>query len=165
MSKISIIVAASKNLVIGKNGDLPWHLPSDLKYFKEKTTNSTVVMGRNCWDSIPDKYKPLPNRKNIVITRTNLVLNGATIKNNLNDYLDELINDGLDNEVFIIGGAQIYNECFKFAHKLYFTNINSEIEGDVYLKGFDANEWLLNSETDYMNENGYEFKFQVYLKK
>ena len=84
ISNISIIVAASTNLVIGNGNELPWHLPTDLKYFKEMTKGKTVIMGRKCWESIPEKYRPLPGRKNIVITRNhNYKAVGAIVRPHL----------------------------------------------------------------------------------
>ncbi|MEI6880373.1 MAG: dihydrofolate reductase [Bacteroidota bacterium] len=166
MSKINIIVAASNNLVIGKNNDLPWNLPTDLKRFKELTQNGYVIMGRKCWESIPAKFRPLPNRKNVVVTRNdNFAENGTIVINNLTDTLKYIKDEPLDNKYFVIGGSQIYKEAFKFADKLYFTRILEDIEGDVYLEGFNKNEWSLLETSDTIKENNLTYRFDVYEKK
>ena len=165
MSKISIIAAASKNLVIGKDNDLPWNIPSDLKNFKKITEGHFVIMGKNTWESIPEKFRPLPNRKNIVITR-NLNYNavGATVINDLETIINFFKNDNENGEVFIIGGAQIYKEAFKYADKLYLTQIFNEIDGDTYLEGLDFSEWVLTETSEHIEENGIEFRFATFDK-
>ena len=165
MSKISIIAAASKNLVIGKDNDLPWNLPSDLKSFKKITEGHFVIMGRKCWESIPEKFRPLPKRENIVITRDkdyNAV--GAVTINDLESLIKVFKNDGEQGEVFIIGGAQIYKEAFKHADKMYLTQVLSEVEGDTYLEGLDFSEWVLTETSPKMEENGIEFRFTTFDK-
>ena len=163
MSKISIIAAASKNLVIGKDNDLPWNLPSDLKSFKKITENHFVIMGRKCWESIPEKFRPLPKRDNIVISRdNNYDAFGAAVISDLETLLMVFQNDGEDGEVFIIGGAQIYKEAFKHADKLYLTQILSEIEGDTYLEGLDFDEWVLTESSDVIEENDVKFMFTTF---
>ena len=163
MSKISIIAAASKNLVIGKDNDLPWNLPSDLKSFKTITQGSFVIMGRKCWESIPEKFRPLPNRQNIVITRDpNYEAKGAAVINDLETIIRVFKNDGEHGEVFIIGGAQIYKETFKHADKLYLTQILTEVEGDTYLEGLDFNEWVLTDSSEVIEENDVKFMFTTF---
>jgi len=165
MSKISIIAAASKNMVIGKDNDLPWNLPSDLKSFKKITEGHFVIMGRKCWESIPEKFRPLPKRDNIVITRDpHYEAKGAAVINDLETIIRVFKNDGEEGEVFIIGGAQIYKETFKHADKLYLTQIFSEVEGDTYLEGLDFNEWALAETSEDFIENGIEFRFTIFDK-
>lgn len=164
--KINIIVATSNNLVIGKDNDLPWKLPTDLKYFKEITNNSTVIMGRKCWDSIPSKFRPLPNRRNVIVTNNeNYLVDGAVTINNFIDTLEFIKKEKNDERVFIIGGGEIYKQSFKFADRVYLTRILADVEGDVFLEGFDVNEWNLLSSSDEMEENSYKFKFEIYNKK
>lgn len=162
---ISIIVAASTNMVVGNNGDLPWNLPSDLKYFKKVTDGKRVIMGRNTWYSIPEKFRPLPNRENIVVSKSNsgIELEGALVFSDLDVLLKRFSES--DEETFVIGGAQIYKEAFKYADKLYLTQIYSHIEGDAYLEGLDPIEWSLISSGDMKVENNFKFKFEVYRKK
>jgi len=165
MSKICIIAAASENLVIGKDNDLPWNLPSDLKSFKKITENHFVIMGRKCWESIPEKFRPLPKRQNIVITRDpNYEAKGAAVINDLETIIKVFKNDGEVGEVFIIGGAQIYKEAFKHADKMYLTQIFSEVEGDTYLEGLDFSEWTLTETSERIEENGIEFRFTTFDK-
>src|SRR6185437_4993177 len=127
--KLSIIVAASKNLVIGKNNSLPWHLPADLKYFKKVTMGHCIIMGRKTYESLS---KPLPGRPNIVITRDSNYgnNNGIIICTSLQEAYDQAKLKG-ESEAFIIGGAQIINEAIKTVDKIYLTEIDAIIEGDA----------------------------------
>jgi dihydrofolate reductase len=165
MAKLSIIVAATENNVIGRRNDLPWHLPTDMKYFKKVTDGSKVIMGRKCWESIPEKFRPLPNRKNFVVTRQlDYEAKGAIILNDTTLALSTVHMDPSD-EVFVIGGAEIYKEAFKYATKLYLTRIEGVVEGDVILEGLDINEWDMISSSEPIEENGFKYKFEVYQKK
>ena len=166
MSRINIIVATSKNLVIGKDNDLPWRLPTDLKHFKKITEGHWVVMGRKCWLSIPEKFRPLPNRENIVVSRDkefNAI--GASQINDLETLLVSFKNTSKNKDVFIIGGAQIYKQSFDYADTLYLTEIDDEVDGDTFLEGFNKDEWVLESVSDYIEENGFKFRFNKYQKK
>lgn len=166
MSRINIIVAVTNNMVIGKGNTMPWHLPSDLKNFKHITDGSSVVMGRKCWESIPEKFRPLPNRLNIVITRNEKYeAKGGLTLSNLEKVLTDFKNDGEDDEIFVIGGAEIYKAAFPLADKLYLTKIFENIEGDVYLEGMKHDEWEWESESSTIEENGFRFRFETYLKK
>lgn len=166
MSRINIIVAVTNNMVIGKGNTMPWHLPSDLKNFKRVTQNSCVVMGRKCWESIPEKFRPLPNRLNVVLTRDeNFKADGAATLSNLERTITNLKNNGDEDEVFVIGGAQIYKEAFPFAERLFITRILADIDGDIILEGLNMDEWELIEDTDTMTENGFNFKFEEYKRK
>lgn len=161
---INIIVATSTNLVIGKDNDLPWCLPTDMKFFKETTNGHTVVMGRKCWESIPVKFRPLSNRKNVVMTRDkNYVAEGATISHDLKQILTS--HAASHEQVFIIGGAELYKEAFKYAHRLFLTQIYSEIDGDVFLEGLNSEEWCLIENSEVHEENDLKFRFELYEKK
>ena len=161
---INIIVAMSNNFVIGKNNELPWHLPTDLKYFKDTTNGHTVVMGRKCWESIPDKYRPLPNRKNIVLSRdNNYVAEGAMVSNDLEQILTS--NETSHQQIFIIGGAELYKEAFKYANKLFLTQILQDVDGDVTLEGLVSDDWCLYEGSEIYEENGFKFRFELYQKK
>jgi dihydrofolate reductase len=155
---IAIIVAIAENYGIGKNNDLLWHLSNDLKYFKEKTTGHTVVMGKNTWESLP--RKPLPNRKNIVIT------------DNPNEKIDEcLMAYSIEEAValmdetsmnFIIGGASIYRQFFPYAQYLYLTRVFTSPEADTFFPEVSEDEWILMEESpEYADEkNGLHYKYQ-----
>ena len=166
---ISIIVAASSNLVIGKNNDLPWHLPSDLKRFKELTSGKRVIMGRKCWESIPEKFRPLPNRDNIVFTRDlNYIAEGAIVMHKLNEVIKGYERNPashISEEHFIIGGAEIYKKYFPVANKLYLTEVLAEVEGDTYLQGFNLDEWVLTYESAIYEENGFKYRFKYFQRK
>lgn len=162
---INIIVAKSENNVIGKDNKLPWHLPKDMAYFKEKTKNSIVIMGRKCWESIPEKYRPLPNRENIVLTRNKeYKAEGATVIHNLNHFLS----DNYDNEkdIWIIGGSDVYKAGFLYADFVYITNIQATVDGDVFLEDFNPKEWVKVDNEGYneiYEENGFKFTFDKYI--
>ena len=160
---INIIVAASTNMVIGKDNDLPWHLPTDMKHFKDITKGHIVVMGRKCWESIPEKYRPLPNRENLVVTRNkDYKAEGAEVHTDYTKLLESYKES--DKELFVIGGADLYKEAFAYVDKLFFTQIYSNVEGDTYLEGLDVKEWELTDSDKILEENGLKFRFEVYKK-
>lgn len=164
IANINIIVAAAENDVIGRDNDLPWHLPKDLKYFKDKTEGSVVIMGRKNFESIPEKYRPLPNRTNVVLTRDeNYKAEGCEVRHDIEVALDEFV-WGIE-DVFIIGGAEIYRQCFKYANKVFITRIHEEIDGDTVLDGFNEDEWALVSEDGPHEENNMSFTFREYERK
>ena|SRR5581483_1167350 len=157
---ISIIAAVAKNGVIGKADDLPWYIPEDLKHFKQITSDHTVVMGRKTYESIMKRLgKPLPNRKNIVITRTpNLNVHpGAFVYNNLDDAFHEFKHD---NEIIVIGGGEIYRQAIDRADKLYITEVHKEVEGEVKFPEIDKNIWKETSREDHDG-----FSFVTYERK
>lgn len=164
MARINIIVASTENGVIGNNNDLPWYLPTDLKSFKSITENHIVVMGRKCWESIPDKFKPLTNRLNIVLSReVGYKAKGALVYNNINSVINDYrLND---KDIFIIGGGQIYKESFGLADTLYLTEIKGDVKGDVFLKGYNKDDWRLVNKSNIISENGFEFTFNKYKSK
>lgn len=125
---ISLIAAVTENSIIGKDGDMPWHLPEDLKYFKATTTGHTVIMGRKTWESL-GKYAPLPNRRNIVLTHnTDWQASGAEVFHDLKAAINAC--NGED-EVFIIGGGRVYADAIHLAKRLYITRIHAKIDGDT----------------------------------
>jgi len=156
---ISIIVAMSKNRVIGRDNDMPWHLSNDLKNFKKITMGKMVVMGRLTYQSIG---RPLPNRQNIVLSR-NFVDTNVLIFNNLQEALNFSTDE---DEIFIIGGEDIYCQTINKANKIYLTTINEEITGDKHFPAIDLSSWgKISSENYIKNENNtHNFKSEVYLK-
>ncbi|RHW42271.1 dihydrofolate reductase [Neobacillus notoginsengisoli] len=160
---ISFIWAMDKNRVIGKENQLPWHLPEDLKFFKTSTMGHPIAMGRKTHDSIG---RILPGRENIIITRNkDYTCEGCTVFYSTEDFVDFCKKK--DEEVFVIGGAEIFREMFPFADKLYITYINEEFEGDTFFPEFDLSEWeLLCSEKGIRNEkNPYGYEFRIYERK
>ena len=142
---ISLIVAVGDNNVIGKDNALIWHLPADMKFFKEKTTGHCIITGRKNYESIPEKFRPLPNRTNIVITRqSDYAAPGAIVVNSVEAALEKAKATG-DEEIFTIGGAEIFKQSLSYADKIYLTVIHHSFEGDVFFPEIDKNEW---KETD-----------------
>ena len=131
--RISIIVAHSKNLVIGRHNDLIWEIPDDHLRFKKITMGHPVVMGRKTWESIPEKFRPLPGRANFVITRDgSYEAIGAVVTTNLEDALSQAkVAAGGSEEVFIVGGGEIYKQALPITNRLYLTIIDKEVEGDT----------------------------------
>jgi dihydrofolate reductase len=163
---ISLIAALSKNRVIGKDNDLPWHLPDDMKYFMQTTKAHHVIMGRKNYQSIPEKFRPLPNRTNIVVTRQqNFDAPNCTVVNSIEAAL-EIARNNNEHEVFIIGGAEIYNQGLASANKLYLTEIEAEINGDTYFPDFNKSEWREMSRVHHTTDerHKYAFDFVVYEK-
>lgn len=136
MNKSSIVVAISANNAIGKNNQLLWHLPADLKHFKAITTGHPIIMGRKTFDSIG---RPLPNRRNIVITRnSDLKIEGVEIVNSIADALSLCEKE---NEVFIIGGAEIYKHALAFTDRIYLTTVHQVYEADAFFPEINEKEW------------------------
>lgn len=163
---VSMIAALTKNNVIGKNNDLPWHLPDDMKYFMQTTKGHFVIMGRKNYQSIPEKFRPLPNRTNIVITRqTNFEAPGCQVINSLDEAI-AVCKKANPKEIFLIGGSSIYKEGLQFANKLYLTEIHAEIDGDVYFPQINKNDWKEKSRVPHSNDDRhqYAFDFVVYEK-
>lgn len=165
--KISLIAAHAQNHVIGKNNDLPWQLPDDMKYFMQTTRGHHCIMGRKNYDSIPDKFKPLPNRTNIVVTRQRGFHAPGCITVNTIDQGIALARANGEPELFIIGGAEIYSATLAQADLLYLTEIHAIIEGDTYFPTFDKNEWKEVSRVPHAADerHAYSFDFVVYARK
>ena len=157
---ISMIVAMSKNRVIGKDNVMPWHLSDDLKNFKKITMGKTIIMGRRTYDSIG---KALPGRKNVILSR-NLKDKDILVFDNLENAL---VNVGNEEEIFIIGGQDIYSQTINKANKLYLTTINDEIEGDKFFPHFDNSNWDIVDTKYYKKnkDNTHDFKSEILIKK
>jgi len=157
MKKITIIVAISENLVIGHRNTLPWHISEDLKNFKKITLNHSVIMGRKTFESIG---KPLKYRRNIVISRNkNLQISGVEIASSLDDAICLTKSE---DEVFIIGGEQIYEIALPIATNMFITKVHSTIEGDAFFPNFDENQWKKLTQNDLESEEGIKFSFISY---
>ncbi len=156
---LSIAVAVGENFAIGKNNQLLWHMPADLKFFKQTTSGHTVVMGRKTFDSVG---RPLPNRRNIVITRDpDLKIEGVEVVNSLDEAL--AITQTEDKPVFIVGGAEIYRQALPKTQTLYLTTIHHNFDADTFFPEIDRNEWkLISSEPHQADEkNKYDYTFEV----
>lgn len=163
---ISLIAAMDRNGVIGKDNKLPWSLPNDLRYFKRVTEGNIVVMGRKCYESIGHA---LPGRTNIVLTTDpNYYARDCYIYHSIEDFMsDYKLHSEKDDEVFIIGGSEIYKQFLPHADKLYITKIDHEFEGDTFFPEIDPDTWIeIGSVTGRRDEyNLYPHSFHVYLKE
>ena len=164
--KISMIAAMSRNRVIGKNNDLPWHLPDDFQYFKDQTNGHPVIMGRKNFESLPEKFRPLPNRTNIVLTHSqDYPAKGIQLANNLDEALAIARNHD-QTEAFIIGGGQIYLLGLAYADCIYLTEIDAEIEGDTFFPEIDPSAWREIRRIHHPADarHPYAFDFVTYIK-
>lgn len=159
---ITLIAAAAENNALGKDNDLLWHLPNDFKRFKEITSGHHIIMGRKTFDSFP---KPLPNRTHIIITRQKeYLVENCIVVHSLEDAIAIAPKN---EEVFIIGGAQIYEQSIPLADKIDLTRVHTSLDADAFFPEFDTSEWnLVFSEKHFKDEkHQYDFTFETYLKK
>ncbi len=159
MKKISMIAAIAENNVIGKDNQMPWHLPDDMKWFKKNTSGCDVIMGKKTFYSLP--FHPLPNRKNIIISRSNDVIDGCIMASSIEDALGKM---DPDNENFIIGGGIIYEQFMPLAQKLYITLVHSSFEGDTFFPVIDKSIWKITSSKEHTKDekHAFNFTFQIY---
>jgi|LakMenEpi03Aug12_release.lakeMendotaPanAssembly.Ray.scaffolds.fasta_scaffold117011_2 dihydrofolate reductase len=156
---ISIIVAVAENGVIGKDNQLLWRLSEDLKLFKKRTTNHAIIMGRKTYDSIG---KPLPNRLNIVISRSkDLEIEGCLVADSLEKAIELAQNDSDKEEIFIIGGEKIYTLAESLATKLYLTKVQVNLEGDAFFNLKPYENWTTVSSEHYKKDERNEYDFEV----
>lgn len=157
--KISLIVAKSKNNVIGNNNQLPWRLPADLAHFKKMTIGKPIIMGRKTFESIG---RPLPGRRNIVVSRDKqLMIAGCEVFHSIDDALNAV---KTEQEVIIIGGANLYGQVLNRAHCIYMTVIDAAFEGDAFFPELNQDHWKLVSEKKYTadEKNKYSYVFLVF---
>ncbi|MCX6268103.1 MAG: dihydrofolate reductase [Bacteroidetes bacterium] len=152
---ISIIVAIAENMAIGKNNDLLWHIPADLKRFKRITSGHPVIMGKRTWDSLP--RRPLPNRRNIVITD----IRGEQIEGCEMAYSipDAMALCSPDEENFVIGGASVYQQFLPLANRLYLTFVHQPFEADVFFPEIDFSQWKRISKEDFEPDEVNDFSY------
>ena len=136
---LSLIAAVANNGVIGSKNAIPWHIPQDMKRFRELTTGKIVLMGRNTWESLPAKFRPLPNRLNIVITRQA----NYSVPNGVERYtsVDEALTAHQNKDIVVIGGGEIYRATIDQADTLHITHLNTEYEGDTLFPTIDPQQW------------------------
>ncbi|MEY4642178.1 MAG: hypothetical protein RLZZ227_2172 [Pseudomonadota bacterium] len=160
--KISLIVAMSQNRVIGRQNQMPWHLPNELKYFKRMTLGKPMIMGRNTFASLG---KPLPGRPNIIVTRNHdYDADGVSVVNSVEDALDlaeQLTEHDANAEAMVIGGAQIFDVTLPLADRLYLTEIHAVIDGDVFFPQFPDNQWRLVSREDHAADAANPYAYSV----
>ncbi len=161
MTRIHMIFARAANGVIGHNNAMPWHLPEDMARFKRLTTGRPVIMGRKTWDSLSPKFRPLPGRTNVVITRQpDWKEAGAQTAASLADALAQC---AAAEEVWIMGGAQIYEQAVPLADRIEVTEIAQDFEGDAYAPQLGP-EWRVAAREDHVSTNGMKFSFVTYEK-
>lgn len=165
---VSLIVAVSENNAIGYNNDLIWHLPNDMKYFKETTINHHIITGRKNYISIPEKYRPLANRVNIVLTHDmNFKAENCIVKHSLESAL-KYAQENEEKEVFIIGGGQIYNEALSknFVNRMYITHVHETFNADTFFPKINFSEWKITREENHQidEKHKHSYTFVVYEK-
>ncbi|PIE86987.1 MAG: dihydrofolate reductase [Bacteroidetes bacterium] len=167
--KVSLIVAMDLDRGIGKNNDLMWHLPSDMRFFKETTSGHIVVMGRKNYESIPEKYRPLPNRENVVLTRNeSYVAEGCEVFHSLEACLKHYESE-TERTVFIIGGGEIYRQALELdaVEEMYISHINHSYGADTFFPTFDLKNWNVESILEQPKDDRHDASFTVlrYTKK
>jgi dihydrofolate reductase len=158
MTLLTLVVAKARNGTIGRNNALPWHLPEDLAHFKRTTMGAPIIMGRKTWESIG---RPLPGRRNIVVTRNpQLRIEGCEVTTSLEDA--QRLCAGVE-QMFLIGGAQLYAEAMPCADRLIVTEIDADVEGDAFFPPIDPDQWIVTSrEPHHSAASGLDYAFVTY---
>jgi dihydrofolate reductase len=162
---LSIIVAAAQNNVIGKDNSLIWNLPADMKFFKEKTKGHAVITGRKNYESIPEKYRPLPDRTNIVITRQlDYNAKGAIVVSSIDEAIKYVQTHFANQEIFIIGGAEIFKQTIDMCQKVYLTRIHHTFQGNAFFPELPSSDWKLTKQLNVSadEKNKYPFTFETW---
>lgn len=168
MIQLSLIAAVARRHVIGREvagiGTLPWHLPEDLKHFRELTKGKPVIMGRKTWESLPDRFRPLPDRLNIVVSRNPRVeLAGALLAGSIDAALK--VCRGA-TEAYVIGGAEMYQQSISYASKLEITEIDLDVpDGDRFFPPISPNEWETEQRNSFVAANGLRYSFVTYWRR
>jgi dihydrofolate reductase len=156
---LNLIFARARNGVIGKNNTLPWHLPEDLAHFKRTTLGCPVIMGRKTWDSLPPKFRPLPGRLNVVVTRqSGWHANGAQVAHSLKQACQLCPSE---STVWVIGGAAIYAQALPLAQQAVVTEIETDVEGDAFAPSFGP-LWRETARESHTSDQGLRFAFVTY---
>ncbi len=165
--KVTLVAAVAANGVIGKDNDLPWRLPDDMKFFMEKTKGHHVILGRKNFESLPAKFRPLPERTNIVVTRQkDYRAPGCVVVHSFDDALKFAADHG-EQEVMVLGGSDIYKLSMPYADYLCLTEVDASVEGDVYFPEFDRTQWKEISRRHHPADgrHRYAFDFVLYERK
>ena len=163
--QINLIWAQARDRVIGKDGTMPWHLPEDMAHFKRTTLGCPVIMGRKTWDSLPVKFRPLPGRANIVLTRqTDWAQTGVQRAADVQAALSACAQlEPVPHAVWVIGGAQIYAQALPLAHKIVVTEIDATYEGDAFAPQLGA-DWHETQRESHMSASGLAYSFVTYQR-
>lgn len=168
MTALTLIAAMGRRNVIGREvdgvGTLPWHLPEDMKHFRELTTGKPVIMGRKTWESLPERFRPLPGRLNLVVTRNAAyVAPGATVVGSVEDALAAC---GAAPEAFVIGGAELYRQAMALADALEITEVGIDVpDGDAFFPVIAPEVWREASRTSNVAANGLAYSFVLYKRR
>lgn len=160
-TKITLIVAAAENNAIGKNNQMPWHLPNDFKYFKGTTRGHSIIMGRKTFESIG---RPLPERRNIVLTRDQNYINpDIDVANSVGEVLTYCRDE---REIFIIGGANVYSQFLPLAQKVHLTRVHTNIDGDAFFPELPPHDWQLVSQDKHGEDekHPFDYTFEIWEK-
>lgn len=163
--KLTIVAAVARNGVIGRDNDMPWRLPEDLKHFRRVTLGAPVIMGRRTWDSLPAAFKPLPGRRNVVITRNaGWSAEGAEAATSLQEALQRLADAPA---AFVVGGAQLYAQALPLADELVLTEIDRDFEGDTRFPAFDRARFAEVARETHRAAppNDFDFAFVTYRRQ
>ncbi len=155
---INIIVAMTNDRVIGINGSLPWHIPEEIRLFKQITENNIVIMGKNTWESLPEKFRPLPNRTNIIVSSSLGAQKGASICRNIMEAL--IIAKNCDGQIYCIGGAGLFSQMLPISQILHISWIKNSYAGDIYFPAIDFKQWIKKEKKEFA-----EFTYMQYLRK
>ncbi|MGI9151665.1 MAG: dihydrofolate reductase [Limnohabitans sp.] len=159
---LNLIFARARNGVIGHNNTLPWHLPEDLAHFKHTTLGQPVVMGRKTWESLPPKFRPLPGRTNIVVTRQqDWHDTGAVVAHSIEEAVQQCASDA---QVWVIGGAEVYGQAMPLATRAVVTEIEADFEGDAFAPTFDAS-WQETARSTHVAANGLTYSFVTWTRE
>jgi dihydrofolate reductase len=161
--KITLVAAVARNGVIGRAGAIPWRLPEDMAHFRDLTMGHPVIMGRRTWDSLPDRFRPLPGRRNVVLTRNSeWSAEGAERASSLEEALEQLRGA---TAVFVIGGADVYTAALPIADELALTEVDDEFEGDTYFPSWDRDAFDETTREHRASESGRSFSFVTYARR
>jgi dihydrofolate reductase len=162
LTTIAIVAAVARGGVIGRDNAIPWRLPEDMERFRRLTTGHAVVMGRRTWDSLPDRFRPLPERRNLVVTRApDWSAEGAERVASLDEALDLLADEP---RVFVIGGGELYAAALPIADELLLTEIEADVEGDTFFPTFDSREFHEVSREHSASADGTPLAFVTYVR-
>jgi dihydrofolate reductase len=161
--RVALVAAVARGGVIGRENAIPWRIPEDLERFRSVTMGHPVVMGRKTWDSLPERFRPLPGRRNVVVTRNaGWRAVGAERAGSLDDAL-RLLDDA--PRVFVIGGGQLYAEALPLADELLLTEIDAEVEGDTWFPAWERSEFEETGRERHVSAEGVAFSFVTYVRR
>jgi dihydrofolate reductase len=161
--RISLVAAVARNGVIGRENGIPWRIPEDLARFRELTVGHPVVMGRRTWDSLPKRFRPLPGRRNVVVTRNSAWEGeGAKRAGSLEDAL-RLVHGA--ERVFVIGGGELYAQALPLADELLLTEIDEDVEGDTWFPSWERAEFDETGREQHLSQDGVEFSVVTYVRR